>query len=171
MKDKSLIHDIVFFLFVIVALAIMVVAQNHKSEESKMIGVHIKGEVNAPGYYELEYGSRIKDVIILAGGETEKSDLTNINLALQPFDGEEIVIPSKSEAKTEPKKAETGLTNINTADIYQLCKLDGIGEVLAGEIVRHRAENGPFKSIDDLKKVKGIGNSKFNKIKDKISTQ
>ena len=80
-------------------------------------------------------------------------------------DGEEIVIP----AKTENNDSGTGLININTADMYKLCKLDGIGESTATKIINYRVENGGFKSIEELKKVKGIGTRKFNEIKDKIT--
>lgn len=137
-----------------------------KKEEKTIIGVHIKGEVNAPGYYELSYGSRLKDVIDLAGGETESADLSKVNMAIVLRDGEEIVIP---ESGGEVNKNTDGKVNINSADLYQLCKLDGVGEVLANNILEYRAKNGPFKSIDAIKKVDGIGEEKFKNIKSKIT--
>lgn len=156
-------------IIVAAAMATIIIMQTYYNRsndfERKIVGIHIKGEVKAPGYYELEYGSRIKDAVIAAGSETQNADFTDVNLALILADGDEIVIPACGEKE---KGNNTGLININTADMYKLCKLDGIGEKLAASIISYRSEKGKFKSINDLKKVEGIGNSKFNKIKDKI---
>lgn len=166
MKDKSLLQDILFYVFALIAAAILVFANsNSKVEDRKIVGISIKGEVNAPGYYELEYGSRIKDAIKVAGGEKNSADITTINLSALLADGEEIEIPVKTGVDND----STEIININTADMYKLCKLDGIGESIANDIVQYRAENGAFKNIDELKKIKGIGKQKFDKIKDKIT--
>ncbi len=168
MKDKSLIRDIMFYAFALIAVVILVFPKDtFKSNERKIVGIDIKGEVNAPGYYELEYGSRVKDAIIAAGGEKKNADLSTVNLAMELVDGEEIKIPGKGE----DDDTNTGLININTADMYKLCKLDGIGESTATEIINYRAKNGKFKSIEDLKNVDGIGTRKFNQIKDKITVE
>ncbi len=168
MKDRPIIQDILFFAFAIIVVMILIFPKGIvKREERKIVGIDIKGEVNAPGYYELEYGSRVKDAIIAAGGETQKADLSTINLAMTLIDGEEISIPGRGEGTGTYSK----LIDINTADMYKLCKLDGIGEALATDIIDYRAKNGKFKSIEELKKVKGIGEKKFNKIKDKISVE
>ncbi len=165
-KDKTLLREILFYIFALITLAILVFPEYpFKVDDNQIVGINIKGEVNAPGYYELEYGSRVKDAILAAGGEKNSADLTMINLAMQLIDGEEIEIPSKLQ--TEEKV--TVVVNINTADMYKLCKLDGIGESIAYDIVQYRAENGPFKTIDDLKNVKGIGKQKFDKIKNQIT--
>lgn len=167
MKNKSLAEHISFFILILALVGMAIFMQNNKgSEERKIVGIHIKGEVSAPGYYELEYGSRVKDAILAAGSETKDAELSGINLAMNLSDGEEIVIPKKSDISTSNNSK---LININTADMYKLCKLDGIGESIAASIVDYRAKNGVFKTVDDLKKVKGIGNSKFNAIKDKIT--
>lgn len=168
MKNKSLAEHISFsiLIIVLVGMAIFMKYDNKGSEERKIVGIHIKGEVSAPGYYELEYGSRVKDAVLAAGSETQNADLSEVNLAMNLSDGEEIVIPRKSDSNT---RSDSKLININTADMYQLCKLDGIGESVASSIIDYRAKNGVFKTINDLKKVKGIGNSKFNAIKDKIT--
>ena len=150
---------------VIIALFIIAGINAERNEESKIVGIHIKGEVNAPGYYELEYGSRVKDAVIAAGSETKSADFTDINLALLLADGDEIIIPALGDKE---KEKNSDLININTADMYKLCKLDGIGEKLAASIISYRSEKGAFKSINDLKKIKGIGKAKFDKIKDKI---
>ena len=168
MKNKSWAEHISLFILIIALFVMAIFMQNNNkaSEERKIVGIHIKGEVSAPGYYELEYGSRVKDAILAAGSETKDAELSGINLAMNLSDGEEIVIPKKSDLSTSNNSK---LININTADMYKLCKLDGIGESSAASIVDYRAKNGVFKTVNDLKKVKGIGNSKFNAIKDKIT--
>ncbi len=166
MKDKSFLHDILFYGFAILVVVLLIFPRNAgKKDERKIVGVDIKGEVFAQGYYELEYGSRVKDAILAAGGETPNADLSTINLAMALIDGEEIVIPRAEE------KISKGVININTADMYKLCKLDGIGESLASNIIKYRSENGRFKTVAELKKVKGIGTEKFNKIKNKITVE
>lgn len=170
MKNKSLIENISFFILlaVLVVIAIFMKHDTRESEVEKIVGIHIKGEVSAPGYYELQYGSRIKDAVLAAGGETKKSDLSQINLAMNLSDGDEIIIPKKSNLDTSNN---SDLININTADMYKLCKLEGIGESIAANIIDYRIKNGDFKAISELKKVKGIGSSKFNTIKDKITVK
>ena len=164
MENKQIVRNIVFSLIVAGLLVAMYMTFNvNENSQRKIVGVHIKGEINAPGYYELKYGSRLKDLVILAGGETDNADLNSVNLAMRLIDGEEIVIP------TAIQTSKNGKININTADLYNLCKLDGIGEELAERIIEHRATKGEFKSIDELRKVKGINDSKFSEIKNKIT--
>ncbi len=138
-----------------------------KAEETQLkVGFHIKGAVNAPGYYELDYGSRVKDAIRYAGGEKENADITSLNLAQKIYDGQEIIIALKEnpQEEKEPEKI-----NINKADVYSLCKLEGIGEVTAAKIVSYRAEHGQFKTLEEIQKISGIGKAEFNNIKDKIT--
>lgn len=168
MNIKKIYQDIMFysFLFIIIGTLIFMSIMNERKQESKEIyGVHIKGEVNAPGYYELEEGSRYKDAILAAGGETTDADLDSINLATKLLDGETILVPSTGNQNT----SSNNKININTADLYQLCKLDGFGETTSQRIIDYRAKNGAFSKIEDLMKVDGIGSSKFNKIKDLIT--
>ena len=170
---KSRIKDFAIIL-VIAALFIIIMftsVKNRKQEDVNMtVAVHIKGEVNKPGYYELEYGSRIKNVIDKAGGTTDKANLNSVNLAAKLRDGEEVIIPSKiAESSNEESVAENSAININTADIDTLCKLDGIGINTAEAIINYRKNNGTFIKIEDLKNVEGIGEAKFAAIRDKIT--
>lgn len=153
--------------------------ENNKQEVSK-IKVYIIGEINKPGVIEVEEGARLEDVIILAGGTTNSSDLSKVNLAYIVEDGEKIYIPSiyensqESDEKlnnsdyiiSENKKDEK--VNINNADINDLCKLAGVGESLAKKIITYREANGKFKNIEDLKNVSGIGDKKYEGLKDYI---
>lgn len=194
---KSRIKNTVLTITIILCATLsvgMLMSVNKKEEQSQILGVHIKGEVKNPGYYELEYGSRIKDAIEKAGGETPDANLNSINLAMKIIDGQEIVVESipvadtqtgqyseesqtKASESMDDYSAETKITaadsvndtsekiNINTADISLLCELEGIGESIAGAIIEYRNANGNFKSVEELKNVKGIGDAKFEKIK------
>ena len=144
------------------------------------IKVYITGEVNSPGVKEVEDGARIEDVIVLAGGLTEFANINKVNLAYKLEDGQKIYIPNVNEKVEEYITEENGegivektskslaKININTADIGKLCELPGVGESLASRIVLYREENGKFKSIDDLKNVSGIGEKKFESLREYV---
>lgn len=170
MKEKSLLSEIIFYVFIIVAVVIIVISQScsRTEDDKKIVAVHVKGAVNAPGYYELEYGKRIKDAIGAAGGELANADLFELNIARMLVDGEEIVVPFAEDNEEFDKNQPV---NINNADLYLLCKLEGITESLATEIIDYRTENGPFSKIEDLKEVNGIGDVRFNTIKNNITVK
>lgn len=146
------------------------------------ISVHIKGEVLSPGLYELEEGARLNDAVTAAGGLTENAAEDSINLAMRLHDEDEINIPSKSQAgssqivdnpstsasENSGKPSATNKLNINTASVSELDTLLGIGPAYAQAIVDYRDTNGPFGTIEDLMKVSGIGQKRFNDIKDMI---
>lgn len=144
------------------------------------IKVYITGEVNNPGVKELESGARIEDIIILAGGLTEFANINQVNLAYKLEDGQKVYIPNVNEKIEEYITEENGegiieknnkslsKININTADIELFCNLPGVGESLARKIITYREENGKFKSVDDLKNVTGIGEKKFENLKEYI---
>lgn len=139
-----------------------------------MIFVEIKGEVLKPDVYELQEGSIVKDLIEEAGGLTEEADISNINRAKKLQNHELIVIHNINDKDTAPVLNEiviesNGLININLADINELQKITGIGQVKAESIIEYREKNGGFKSIDEVKNVDGIGEKTFEKIKEKIT--
>ena len=156
-----------------------------KNEKEKVI-VHIIGEVNNPGVVRLEDGSRIIDAINSAGGKTEEADLSKINLAYVVEDGTQIYIPRINENlnNIELISSEAGQgviinssdieenietkVNINISNKEKLMTLPVIGETTAQKIIDYREQNGKFKTIDELKNISGIGESKFNSLKDKI---
>lgn len=171
--------------------------EQEKVDITKKIMVYITGEVKNPGIYELEENSRIKDVIEKAGGLKETADITDINLATILQDEDKITIPTKDKTMEEKQNTEriqsnkqsktteksqnttsiltntTGKNqntkvNINTATQTELETLPGIGPSTASKIVSYRKENGKFKSIEEIKKVNGIGESKYKKIKELI---
>lgn len=152
-----------------------------QEENIEKVKVYIIGEVNRPGVVELEFGARIEDAIILAGGTTNKSDLSKVNLAYILEDGQKIIIPSIDDKSEEDignvigegvlNEDKNEKININKADINELCKLSGVGEALAQKIINYRNENGKFKNIEDLKNVSGIGDKKYDSLKDYISVK
>ncbi len=149
--------------------------------------IDVAGAVVHPGVYELEEGSRVGDAIKQAGGLREDALVSSINQARKLEDGEQIYIPSTSDQTPAPDPTQqaggaggtqaatghspsspSGLVNINRAGIDELCSLPGIGPSMAQKIIDSRTEDGPFKTKEDLKRVRGIGEKKFKKLVDKI---
>jgi competence protein ComEA len=152
-----------------------------KKEQDNNIVVHVAGEVKKPGIVRLEEGSRLEDAINKAGGLTDNADISNINLAYIIEDGIKIKIPSIYETEIadsyiiegieegkEINKDKNNKININTATKEELETLDGIGASLALRIIEYREKNGKFKNMEDIKNVTGIGDSKYDAIKDNI---
>ena len=143
------------------------------------IMVYICGEINNAGVYEINKNMRIIDLIELAGGAKADAYLESINLAEILMDSQKVYIPSKLEAADynvnnlqNGSSSVTGssrLININFAGAGELELLPGIGPELAQRIIDYRNNTGSFKSKEDLKNVTGIGEKKFEAIKDFIS--
>ena len=158
---------------------------NEEKNDDEMIAVHITGAIKKEGVVRVKENSRIEDVIEKAGGLAEDADITNVNLAFVVEDGVKIRIPSINDEKeveivTEnsgngvevsdmQEESTNGLININKATQTELETLNGIGPSLALEIIEYREKNGNFKTIDDIKNVPGIGENKFNNIKNYIN--
>ena len=151
---------------------------------SNKVSVDIKGEVKNPGYYEIDSDKRIKDLIDMAGGLTDEASTDDINLSSKVYDEMVIVINKKEEVKEEVTNSPSisvsksnnssstkpsGKISINTAGISELITLNGIKEARAKKIIEYRETNGPFKSIEEIKNVSGIGEGIFAKIKDYIT--
>lgn len=159
-------------------------------KEIKKIIVDIKGMVANPGVYEVEEGKRVNDIILLAGGLLDNADTSLINLAKIVEDEMTIIIYSNKEVIEKYKeevcvcdcplinnsacienndKEENKIININTGDYNELMKIPGIGESKAKSIIKYREEYGNFNTIEDIKKVSGIGDSLFEDIKEYIT--
>lgn len=156
--------------------------ETEDEKDNTKIKVYITGEVKNQGVIELEEGDRIADAIEKAGGQTEQASLKNVNLAYQLEDGQKIYIPNINDTETEiiddgasgvvdDATIKQTVVNINKADEKELQSLNGIGESLATSIVKYRKENGKFETIEDLKNVPGIGDSKFENIKEYIKVK
>ena len=139
------------------------------TEESADICVYICGCVITPGVYTVPEGTRIHEVLTLAGGFAEGAEITAVNLAEAVYDGEEIRIPSVSEVQVAATQAASdGRVNINTAGLDELMTLPGIGKAKAEAVISYRTEHGKFSSIEALMEVSGIGEGIFSRLKDKI---
>lgn len=157
----------------------------------EMMLVHITGEVKNWGVIELPEGSRVIDAVNKAGGFTDSADVEKVNLAYELSDGVKVYIPSKNEdvigdtttqeyitfdsgnnvitgGNDMKKETKSELVNINKATQTELETLPGIGPSTALKIISYRNENGSFSSIEDIKNVSGIGDSKYESIRDLI---
>lgn len=144
-------------------------------EKEEKIKIHILGEVNYNGILELVVGNRIADAIEKAGGLTELADISKINLAYVLEDGEKLYIPSINDAEdVEYLLSETAKNekiNINSAKLEELQNIPGVGPSIAQAIIDYREENGRFKSIEDIKNVSGVGDSKYKKMENYIKVK
>lgn len=155
-------------------------------EKANVIKIHIAGEVNRTGIIELEEGLRIADAIEKAGGTTINADLSKVNLAYVLEDGQKLYIPNSEDIDNtqyisenngdniiETTNSATSSTkvNINKASIDEFQKLPGVGPSLAQKILNYREENGKFNNIEDIKNVSGIGDKKYEGLKDYIEVK
>ncbi len=130
---------------------------------SKEIEVYVTGAVQMPGLYTLGSGATAADAVQAAGGFTPDADPAAINLAATLRNGSHVHIYSRDESSQR--------VNINTADLWLLEALPGIGEKTAQKIIEYRTAHGPFESIEELVQAKIISQTTFEKIKDKITVR
>lgn len=143
----------------------------------KEVTIFISGEVNNPGVVTINSDKRLADAVNKLGGFTQDADLNKINLAMKIEDEKHYIIPkigenietSNDDNNLDIKGEENNLVNINEADIKELDSLPGVGEATATKIINHREENGKFKAIEEIKNVNGIGDKKYENIKDMIT--
>lgn len=140
----------------------------------KKISVYVSGQVKNISVVELEDTGTLKivDAVNMAGGLTDAADSSAVNMADKLTDGQHVHIPTKEIfLQTTPLAATTSsdTVNINTADANRLATLKGIGPALAQRIIEYREQNGAFKTIDEIKNVRGIGDKKFDAFKDKLT--
>lgn len=130
--------------------------------------INVAGKVRTPGVYQLPPGSRVIDAIKAAGDQLKGVDISDINLARTLVDGEQILVGSVkySSGKVIVKKiSPDNPLDINRATLAQLDTLPGIGPVTAGRIIDYRIKVGRINNLDELKKISGLGGSKFEEIK------
>lgn len=164
------------------------VVLSSSGDQTAQLCIHVDGCVASPGVYYLPAGSRVIDAVTAAGGATEKARTDAVNLAQEVQDGQQIVIPSRSESQvpsSDGSAAATaggtlgsgggasssgtdGMVNINTATAEEFETLKGVGAATAEKIVADREANGPFSSIDDLTRVSGIGEKKLAAMRDRL---
>jgi competence protein ComEA len=198
-KFKNLIGSVLFSTLVVVCIcgcgkntADFISSQTDGSEENaeesetvtvedsqilqKNVCIYVCGQVNAPGVYVLEAGSRVCDAFVAAKGLTPEAAKDYWNQARVLRDGEMIYVPSIEEAKDrEPESgigqntsSNNGKININTATKEELMTLPGIGESRALSIIAYRKEHGGFSSPEEIMEVSGIKEGMYEKMKEYI---
>lgn len=165
-------------------------AQASQEDTSQRIIIYIDGCVAHPDVYELPASARVKDSIERAGGLTADADVAALNLASELHDGDKVHIPrigedttltqdstgtssssgdsyrqDKGASTTRKGHAPTRPISLNKASKNELLELPGVGPAMADRIIADRREHGPFKHVEDLKRVKGIGSKKFEKLR------
>jgi len=142
--------------------------------------VHVLGQVNRPGVYELPAGARVIDAVGAAGGFTPAADQSALNLAQVLGDGEQVAVPKPGDAPPPSAAAPPGAAgstgtaqpgakiDLNAATLEQLETLPRVGPALAQRILDWRSQNGRFASVDDLKNVSGIGDKTFAQLQDLV---
>ncbi|MFG5435676.1 helix-hairpin-helix domain-containing protein [Enterococcus faecalis] len=150
-----------------------------KERAETMIYVDIKGAVKVPGIYQLKNQQRIWDALALAGGVSEEADTIQVNYAQKVKDQMIIYVPKKGEAVAQSletlqesapaQQNQEEKINLNTATEAELQTISGIGAKKAQEIIRFRDEQGPFKTVEELKNVPGIGEKTVERLKDMLT--
>lgn len=162
----------------------IVANKTNEKTNSKMITVYISGEVNKPGIITIAEGKRLSDAVKDLGDFTEYVDLNRVNLAVKLVDEQHYIIPkigeelqtqqisnnNQSYSSSENQNSKNKKININSATLQELDSLPGVGEATANKILRYREDNSSFKSIEEIKNVNGIGDKKYEDIKDLICT-
>ena len=156
---------------------VMPASTSETSEGSvQTVQIYICGAVNNPGVYSVISGTILNEAIEKAGGFTKDAAVSSLNLVFEINANMSFYIPTVKEVEDDRSSGDEqgnvtktgGKVNINTADQATLQTLPGIGAVTAQAIIDYRSKN-PFKTVNDLKKVSGIGDAKFERVKEYIT--
>lgn len=148
-------------------------------EPEGVIIVDVAGAVERPSVVQLHEGDRVQDAIDAADGLAQDADVSRVNRAAKLIDGQQVYIPHEGEdASVQTQGSASGggsetagasqIVNINMATAEELDALPGIGPSTAQSIIEDREANGPFSSPEDLMRVSGIGEKKYEKLKSSI---
>lgn len=147
----------------------------------KPLRVYVSGAVVVPDVYELPSGSIVKDAVLAAGGLVEEADSAAVPMALTLSNGMQVHVPRLHDYVPTPIAVSVpllqttsgssaplvGTVDINNASLEELEDLPGIGPAMAERIVANR----PYGAIEDIVRVKGIGEATFAELRDLISVQ
>jgi len=170
-----------FLLFSVKKTGGVSINNSGENKNRQICKVDVEGAVLHPGVYNLSPEDRVEDAIRAAGGPLPQADLSKVSksLAAKVTDEERIMVPfSSGNSVTESASSGSassgsanpqGLVNINTASLAELDTLPGIGPATAQKIIDYRESNGSFSTIEDIINVSGIGQAKFDKIKNMIT--
>lgn len=141
----------------------------------KTVTVYVAGAVNKPSVVTLSAGERVITAVEKCGGVLPTANIEAVNMAEVLRDGMSIIVPEHkereavaSDERSYGRASRDNLVSINNADAKELDTLPGIGPAIAKRIIDYRTEKGGFKSIDELKEVRGIGDAKYERLRDKI---
>lgn len=163
-------------------------------EKNETITVYITGAVANPGVISLDSNMRLDDALKKLGGTTKDADINRINLAMKLEDSQHYIIPYIGQEDDPSQKdmqasnnssdsagnlansssasnSQDSKININSADESQLETISGVGPSTAKKIIDYREKEGKFSSIEDIKNVSGIGDKKFESMKDSIDVK
>lgn len=139
------------------------------SDGSAELVIDVAGRVKRPGIVTLPAGSRVHEAIAAAGGLKGRTDTSSLNLARVLTDGEQVLVGATPTSTAPGAGGSTSAVNLNTADLVALDALPGVGPVTAESIVAWREENGPFRSVEDLLDVSGIGEATLADLRDHVT--
>ena len=163
--------------------------ESPKSSEPKVWYVYVTGEVQNQGLYAVSPDSRVFQAINAAGGFTRKADKASLNLAAHLVDETHIHVPAKGAknpgtpvntpetvripgySQQSGTRTNSGLININRADLQELQRINGVGPAIAQRIIDYRNVHGAFARIEDLRNVKGIGRKTMEQIRPQVTVQ
>jgi competence protein ComEA len=149
--------------------------------------VHVAGAVRQPGLLHLRDGARVAEAVEQAGGPLPRADLAGVNLAAKLEDGQQVIVPVRgalpgapaggvgasgtlpgAAAPASPGSPGVPKLSLTTVTVEQLDQLDGIGPTLAQRIVEYRTEHGGFRSVGELREVEGIGEKRFEALREAL---
>jgi competence protein ComEA len=145
------------------------------AKKGERVTVHVAGAVATPGVYDLDPNARVIDAVEAAGGGAPDADLNRLNLAAKIADGQRVLVQRVGEAAPAGSASPGGsadpsaLVNLNSATPAELEELPGIGPTLAEAIITERERRGGFRSVNELRDVRGIGEKRFADLKDKVT--
>ena len=131
--------------------------------------VHVVGAVHRPGLFRLKDGTRVADAVARAGGPTSRADLSAVNLAAPLVDGQQVIVPRRGPDGMPAALAGTSAPGAKVSLASATAELPGIGPVTAEKIVDWRTTHGPFRSVDDLDDVPGIGPAHIEQLRDLVT--
>lgn len=141
--------------------------------EAETVTVDVEGAVAAPGLRELPVGSLVEDALTAAGGFTDDVDdglvAKQLNRADKLKPGQKVYVPGKSATSSSGPGDTSALVNLNAATEAELEALPGIGPTTAQKIIAYRESRGSFTTTEELKDVPGIGDAKFDQLKDLVT--
>ncbi|MCD6358821.1 MAG: ComEA family DNA-binding protein [Dehalococcoidia bacterium] len=132
-----------------------IVVATSTPSQSREMEIHIGGAVVSPGIYTVDESCPLEDVIRMAGGCLTGADCSGVDIYISPLDGSSL--------------RESQKVNLNTAEDWLLCALPGIGSGRAAAIIEYREQNGPFKDVEELLDVPGVGIVILDKIRNLVT--